>query len=222
MPPTNAVLCLTCFALVTALSLYKQLPDHRHILVPLVSACSVILFLFGLHCHYHGTFGIYAIEPIARTANTSGPSSQLSHIPVLLFGAAFAFYGLSAMRLSGAETLSGSAVWRHSVFVSDAHELSARSVLLSVGWLVVFCAVRVMAVLVNSIGLGWLLWYMMANAIVLAMYLRWWLPNGADNEDVEAVQIDGTDQIFDLTCAADLNRQRIQVLVVPQKTALLV
>lgn len=157
---------------------------------------------------------------VVRTPSAAGLSnSQRSQLPVLLFGTAFALYGLSAMRLSGAETLAGSMVWRcnnRRVAADDGRELSARTIMLSVQWLVVFCSARVMLALVNFIGLGWLLWFMMANTIVLAVQLRWWLRNGTDADAADEAETEAVNQC---KRADDGVGELQRVLVMSEKTA---
>lgn len=157
----------------------------------LTFASTVTLGLFGLHCHYHGTFGPYTQQMGTAAAATDDDWTPL--LPVFLFAAALALYALGPMRLSGGgETAALDAdLWRSLVPVGQ--ELTVRSILLAVGWLCVFGVARALPRLVNSVGMGWLLWYAMANGAIAAVFLRWWLREVVQTTKSGDVDADGAE-----------------------------
>lgn len=176
-----------------------SLPALRRMLVPATVLCSCGFVLFGFYCHYRGTFGLYD-QPSkdARTANADGESYVLP--PVLLFGTVLALYALGPMRLC----MDGGCCYDGVVGTmpsepeqapgADRQALALRSVLLAVGWLCVFGGVRVLPGLVNSVGVGWLLWYMAANGALAAWCLRWWLGGSRRHSDDSSVAMQSSNR----------------------------
>lgn len=179
-------MCALCLAAAAALPLFSRLPPLRRMLVPAAALYSCGCALFGLYCHYRGTSGGYAQLAPPRLADDDD-AERPALPPVLLFGAVLAVYALGPMRLcmSGGCTVTDFALPSASAAPTDRQALALRSVLLAVGWLCVFGGVRVLPGLVNSIGVGWLLWYMAVNGALAAGFMRWWLRSGprceADN-----------------------------------------
>lgn len=94
---------------------------------------------FGVYCHYRGTLGYYV-----------DGHNQL--LPLFMFGAAFTVYALGPLRLI--DQFLCKSIPRTNYF-------TYMSLLVSVKWLTIFGVTRVLNELINAIGLGWLLWYMM-------------------------------------------------------------
>lgn len=157
-PSMSSVLSVTIFACSFVASCWWSPPmSAKSLLVWSTAALSVFLGAFGLHCHYRGTYGYAAVN-------------QNEMLPVFLFGAIFASYAAGPLRLTEA--------FVHQTMPSGiTDDLTFGTLKISVTWATLFVVTHVMPGLINHIGLGCVLWFLMVNSALAALFFHKTLAN---------------------------------------------
>lgn len=110
---------------------------------------SIILGSFGMYCHYRGTYGHYAED-------------HNGLLPLFMFGAIFAAYAVGPLLLT--ETCA------YQMMPRAALGIKFRSLIVTVTWWTLFMVIQVFPGLINSIGVGCVLWFMMINSALAALF----------------------------------------------------
>lgn len=144
--------------------------SSKRLLVWSTAALSSILFAFGLHCHYRVTTGFSS-------------ENHNEWLPIVMCGASLAAYALGPLRMTESFV-------RQIMPAGIDDGISYRVLFVSLTWLTLFGATRLMPGLINSIGVGWVLWYMMGNTALTALFYHMCLPDADGRSTKPNVTVD--------------------------------
>lgn len=153
-PSTTAILCAVVFTVSIAL---PKLTGYRFksksTLVWTCASMGIVMSLFGIHCHFLGTFNSF--------------DDYHRELPFYLMGLFYFFYAIGPFRLT----------WHFVKRMLPAeYYLMVRSVLATVSWLATYGITRIMPWLIDFIGVGWLFWYISVTCALAAVFISKYIP----------------------------------------------
>uniref|UniRef100_A0A182XYG9 Major facilitator superfamily (MFS) profile domain-containing protein n=1 Tax=Anopheles stephensi TaxID=30069 RepID=A0A182XYG9_ANOST len=158
-PEQAAAILVAIFTLAVVFSRYLNSPLHPRTVLVLCSLLMALATLaLGWHCHER------------RTRNLD-PSDAYSEWPFLCFVLVFVAYALGFYR-QPATLLAAE--------VADENLFALRTIATAICWGSVYLCVRILPVLLNTIGLGWVLWNIALVALSAAGVVLLCLPGQDD------------------------------------------
>ena len=113
---------------------------------------SVSMMLFGVYCHYQGTIG--------------HNDKYYHQLPLLLFGIFFFCFAIGPYRLT----------WYFvEKIVPCEYYFTMRCFLVSFNWLVISGVTRVLPMLIDTIGIGWIFWYISLMCAFASLFYKYGL-----------------------------------------------
>lgn len=116
---------------------------------------AISLCVLGVYCHYQGSFGHATTEDIRQ-------------LPLFCLGAFFMFYAIGPYRLAG--ELANKVIPKYGYF-------TVRCLLTSISWAFIYGITRILSGLIDTIGVGWLFWFMAIMCILMAIFASLFVPN---------------------------------------------
>lgn len=153
-PITTSILCAIVFTVSIAL---PKLTGYRFksksTLVWTCASMGIVMSLFGIHCHFLGTFNSF--------------DDYHRELPFYLLGLFYFFYAIGPFRLT----------WHFVKRMLPAeYYLMVRSVLATVSWLATYGITRIMPWLIDFIGVGWVFWYISVTCIIATVFISKYIP----------------------------------------------
>lgn len=125
----------------------------RNIILSTISM-AISLIVLGAHCHYQGSYG-HAFTEDSR------------QLPIICLSLFYFFFAIGPFRM--VITFVDDVLPQKSYF-------TIRCLLTSTSWLVIYGITRVLPHLIDSIGVGWLFWYMAFMCMFMVIFVKLFMP----------------------------------------------